>query len=127
LGSARVFFNETAVPCMSEYHAYLSVPQANQVLDVTWLLYIDAIKTATSTGGFNALASNWAICEEKAAEYGKPADRNRWRLVGPMHIAESREQARKDVRHGLEAWLDFSAASPLAAGAVVRSMTPLTP
>lgn len=72
---------------------------------------------ATSTGGFNALATNWAICEEKAAEYGKTADRNRWRLVGPMHIAETREQARKDVRFGLEAWLDYFrrvAALPLA-------------
>lgn len=72
---------------------------------------------ATSTGGFNALATNWAICEEKAAEYGKVADRNRWRLVGPMHIAETAEQARKDVRFGLEAWLDYFrrvAALPLA-------------
>jgi limonene 1,2-monooxygenase len=72
---------------------------------------------ATSTGGFNALAGNWAICEQKAAEYGKHADRNRWRLVGPMHIAETREQARKDVRFGLEAWLDYFrrvAALPLA-------------
>ncbi len=72
---------------------------------------------ATSTGGFNALATNWAICEEKAAEYGKHADRNRWRLVGPMHIAETREQARKDVRFGLEPWLDYFrrvAALPLA-------------
>jgi limonene 1,2-monooxygenase len=72
---------------------------------------------ATSTGGFNALATNWAICEEKAAEYGQVADRNKWRLVGPMHIAESRDQARKDVRFGLEQWLDYFrrvAALPLA-------------
>lgn len=72
---------------------------------------------ATSTGGFNALASNWSICEEKAAEHGQRADRNKWRLVGPMHIAESAEQARRDVRFGLEAWLDYFrrvAALPLA-------------
>src|SRR5574337_1312614 len=30
---------------------------------------------ATSTGGFNALASNWAICEGKAREHGQVADR----------------------------------------------------
>jgi len=72
---------------------------------------------ATSTGGFNALASNWAICEGKAREHGQEVDRNRWRLVGPMHIAETREQARRDVRFGLEAWLDYFrrvAALPLA-------------
>jgi len=72
---------------------------------------------ATTTGGFNALASNWDICEGKAHEHGQRVDRNRWRLVGPMHIAETREQARKDVRFGLAAWLDYFrrvAALPLA-------------
>ena len=48
---------------------------------------------ATSTAGFNALASNWAIATEQAAEHGHVMDRNAWRLVGPMHIAETREQA----------------------------------
>ena len=72
---------------------------------------------ATTTGGFNALASNWEICEGKAAEHGQTVDRNRWRLVGPMHIAETREKARDNVRFGLEAWLDYFrrvAALPLA-------------
>jgi limonene 1,2-monooxygenase len=72
---------------------------------------------ATSTGGFNALGSNWEICEAKAREHGQAVDRNRWRLVGPMHIAETREQARRNVRFGLEAWLDYFrrvAALPLA-------------
>jgi limonene 1,2-monooxygenase len=72
---------------------------------------------ATTTGGFNALASNWDICEGKAAEHGQTVDRNCWRLVGPMHIAETREQARENVRFGLERWLDYFrrvAALPLA-------------
>ncbi|WP_304167930.1 LLM class flavin-dependent oxidoreductase [Phenylobacterium aquaticum] len=59
---------------------------------------------ATSTAGFNALASNWAIAEGQATQYGKTMDRAGWRLVGPMHIAETREQARADVRFGLEKW-----------------------
>jgi len=62
---------------------------------------------ATSTGGFNALASNWAIAEERAAEAGKTMERNGWRLVGPMHIAPTREQARAEVRFGLEKWLYY--------------------
>jgi limonene 1,2-monooxygenase len=62
---------------------------------------------ATSVGGFNALRSNWAIAEEQAAEHGKIMDRNAWRLVGPMHIAETREQAMEDIRFGLEKWIFY--------------------
>ena len=62
---------------------------------------------ATSTGGFNALASNWAIAEDLAKEHGKAMDRAAWRLVGPMHIAETREKAIADVRFGLEKWLYY--------------------
>ena len=72
---------------------------------------------ATTTGGFNALATNWQICADKAEEHGKTIDRANWRLVGPMHIAETREQAREDVRYGLQDWLKYFqevAALPLA-------------
>lgn len=72
---------------------------------------------ATQSGGFNALASNWAIAEEKAKESGQVMNRSGWRLVGPMHIAETREQARADVRFGLDDWLYYFrevAALPLA-------------
>ncbi len=62
---------------------------------------------ATSTGGFNALASNWAVAEEQAREHGQTMDRRAWRLVGPMHIAETREQAMADVRFGLEKWIYY--------------------
>lgn len=72
---------------------------------------------ATNAGGFNALASNWAICEEKAKDNGKSVDRANWRLVGPVHIAETAEKARENVRFGLEKWLYYFrevAALPLA-------------
>jgi len=72
---------------------------------------------ATTTGGFNALASNWQICEERAAEFGQTVDRNAWRLVAPMHVAETRDQARENVKFGLEKWLRYFqevAALPLA-------------
>jgi limonene 1,2-monooxygenase len=72
---------------------------------------------ATSQGGFNALASNWEICESRAVEFGSTVDRNRWRLVGPFHVADTRQQAREDVKFGLEAWMDYFrrvAALPLA-------------
>ncbi|MDO8421475.1 MAG: LLM class flavin-dependent oxidoreductase [Parvibaculum sp.] len=72
---------------------------------------------ATSAGGFNALATNWAICEDNAKDNGNTVDRNNWRLVGPVHIAETREKARENVRFGLEKWLYYFrevAALPLA-------------
>ncbi len=72
---------------------------------------------ATTTGGFNALASNWQICEERAAEFGQTVDRNAWRLVAPVHVAETRDKARENVRFGLEKWLRYFqevAALPLA-------------
>jgi limonene 1,2-monooxygenase len=72
---------------------------------------------ATNAGGFNALASNWSIAEEQAAAHGQVMDRQAWRLVGPMHVAETREKARANVRFGLEKWLYYFrevAALPLA-------------
>jgi limonene 1,2-monooxygenase len=62
---------------------------------------------ATTTGGFNALSSNWAICEETARDHGKTVDRRFWRLVGPVHVAETREKARENVSFGLEKWLFY--------------------
>lgn len=73
---------------------------------------------ATIRDGFNALAATWGIAEERAAEFGTTLERDRWGLVGPMHIAETEQEARSDVRYGLPAWLDyFKHASPLPLGA----------
>lgn len=84
---------------------------------------------ATSTGGFNALAMNWKICADKAAEHGHAAQRSAWRLVGPMHIAETREKARENVRFGLADWLRYFqevAALPLApAGSIDNAIDAL--
>lgn len=72
---------------------------------------------ATTAGGFDVLGTHWQVMEERAEEFGTTADRGGWRLVGPMHIAETEEQARRDVRHGLAEWVDYFqrvAALPLA-------------
>ena len=62
---------------------------------------------ATSAGAFNALAANWAIAEDTAREHGKSMQRAGWRLVGPVHIAETREKARANVQYGLARWIDY--------------------
>ena len=73
---------------------------------------------ATSRGGFDVLGSHWNVMQERAAEFGRPEpDRRQWRLVGPMHLAETEEQARKDVAFGLADWIGYFqkvAALPLA-------------
>jgi limonene 1,2-monooxygenase len=71
------------------------------------VLSIGATMSAMAPDGVDTLALHWDVMEQKAAEYGQVADRSKWRLVGPMHIAETREQAREDVKHGIDAWFDY--------------------
>jgi limonene 1,2-monooxygenase len=42
----------------------------------------------------------WDVAEESAAEHGKTMDRHEWRLVLPVHLAESRKEAMNDARVG---------------------------
>jgi limonene 1,2-monooxygenase len=72
---------------------------------------------ATSAGGFDVLGQHWDVMEQRGAEFDQDIDRAKWRLVGPMHIAETEEQARKDVEFGLKDWMEYFqkvAALPLA-------------
>lgn len=57
--------------------------------------------------GYDALGHHFGIMEERAAEFGTAVDRDQWRLVCPMHIAETEEQAQQDVRFGLGEWIDY--------------------
>ncbi|WP_313806692.1 LLM class flavin-dependent oxidoreductase [Sphingobium sp.] len=56
----------------------------------------------------NALESNWEICQNEAAKHDQSSRRDDWRLVSPMHIAETRDQARKEVRDGLARWVYYN-------------------
>jgi len=56
---------------------------------------------ATTSQGFDAIGTHWKTWSETAEQHGHVADRSKWRLVGPMHIAETKEQARKDVEYGI--------------------------
>jgi limonene 1,2-monooxygenase len=62
---------------------------------------------ATETAGFDALAQNWAIAQDFAGKQGRTMDPARLRLVCPVHIAETREEARDNIRQGLIKWLDY--------------------
>ncbi len=56
---------------------------------------------ATTKMGFDAIGTHWKTWSETAEANGHVADRSKWRLVVPMHIAETREQALKDVEYGI--------------------------
>jgi limonene 1,2-monooxygenase len=71
------------------------------------ILSIGATMSAMAPDGVDTLALHWDVMEQKAAEYGQTADRSKWRLVGPMHIAETREKAREQARFGIDAWFDY--------------------
>ncbi len=62
---------------------------------------------ATNPFGYDALANNWKIANDMAAENGHTMNPANLRLVGPMHIAETREQAFKNVKYGFEAYLNY--------------------
>jgi len=64
---------------------------------------------ATNANGFDALGTNWAVANEIAAENGRTMDRSKLRLVGPVHIAETREEARKNVMYGIHKWMEYFA------------------
>jgi limonene 1,2-monooxygenase len=56
---------------------------------------------ATTKQGFDAIGTHWATWNQVAEQYGHTARRDQWRLVGPMHLAETRDQARKEVEYGI--------------------------
>jgi limonene 1,2-monooxygenase len=62
---------------------------------------------STTGQGYMALAEAWGIVEEMAAVHGRQVSRSGWRLVGPMHIAETRERALENVRFGLMDWVRY--------------------
>lgn len=58
-----------------------------------------------SAPGMASLPTQWGIVEQAAREAGKPPpDRRNWRLMMPIYIAETREQAIRDVEDGLLYW-----------------------
>ncbi len=62
---------------------------------------------ATERAAFDVLDENWRIACEVAAENGHVMNPAKLRLVVPMHIAATREQARADVALGLPRWCEY--------------------
>ncbi len=61
----------------------------------------------TSDDALKAHAANWGVYTENARQNGKTADRSKWRIVTFAHVAETREQALKDVKFGIDRFAQY--------------------
>ncbi len=50
------------------------------------------------------LKSTWETACEEAARHGRTMDRRNWRIMTRVHVAETREEAWRDITHGLYAF-----------------------
>lgn len=58
--------------------------------------------------GFAAIGQAWNVVEEMASKAGhKEPDRANWRVLGTMHIAETRDQAIEDCTYGLRDFANY--------------------
>ncbi len=62
---------------------------------------------ATEPAAFQVLDYNYTVWQEEAQLHGHQAPRDKWRLMGPMYIAETLEQAKADCRYGLQWVFDY--------------------
>ncbi|MES2492417.1 MAG: LLM class flavin-dependent oxidoreductase [Pseudomonadota bacterium] len=117
LDNARIHMTPYTRPCIEMISASTVSPTGSRAAGRNGIGMLSF--GATSGGAFDALSSNWHIAEEVAKANGKTVDRKNWRLVAPMHIAPTREQAREEVKFGIEGWADYLrnvAALPIAPG-----------
>lgn len=64
--------------------------------------------SATSAAGYASLGRHWSVVEEQAAAHGQTADRADWRVVIMVHVAETRQQAKREVEAGLPAFAAYT-------------------
>jgi limonene 1,2-monooxygenase len=57
-----------------------------------------------STKGLMSLAQQWEFAEDAASQHGTTINRANWRVLLAWHIAETREQARREAGAGLMRW-----------------------
>ena len=56
---------------------------------------------AAAAQGIDTFAMHWDVVEEQATKHGQQTDRADWRVMSMVHLAETEEQARKDVEFGI--------------------------
>jgi limonene 1,2-monooxygenase len=56
----------------------------------------------------NLMRHHWDRVEAEAKAHGKKVSQDKWRLVGFMHLAETKKQAIEDVRYGLPHFVRYT-------------------
>jgi limonene 1,2-monooxygenase len=59
---------------------------------------------STSKEGLQALPTQWSFAEEAAAKNNTSVDRKNWRVLMSWHLAESKKDAEKEAKLGLQRW-----------------------
>jgi len=106
LVEARTHLRPYTEPCFEVAVAAVASPTGPRMAGQHGIGLLSIGATLTKEG-FDALAHHWNVVEERAAHYGQTANRRDWRLVGLMHIAETREQAYREVEYGIETWFRY--------------------
>ena len=58
--------------------------------------------------GFAAIGQAWGVVEDMAAASGQPApDRSTWRVLGTVHVAETRDKALEECTYGLQDFANY--------------------
>ena len=52
--------------------------------------------------------SNWEVCQETAKSNDQMVGRNKWRITVMTHLSDSLDQAKDDLKFGLQKWVDYS-------------------
>ena len=58
--------------------------------------------------GYDSLALNWQLARDGAAANGHEMPPERLRLVAPVHLAATRDEARRNVEYGIHDWLAWT-------------------
>jgi limonene 1,2-monooxygenase len=106
LVDARLHLRPYTEPCFEIAVAAVASPAGSRMAGRYGIGLLSIGATLTKEG-FDALAHHWNVVQERATHYGQTVSRRDWRLVGVMHIAETREQAYKDVEYGIETWFRY--------------------
>jgi limonene 1,2-monooxygenase len=57
-----------------------------------------------SEQGLLSLPTQWSFAETAAKKHGTTVNRRQWRVLLNWHVAETREKAREEAKHGLMRW-----------------------
>jgi limonene 1,2-monooxygenase len=67
--------------------------------------------SALTAAGYASLGKHWEVVEKESAKHGHVADRSDWRIAVMIHVAQTREEAIRQVSPGLMRWAGMLARS----------------